>query len=420
MRPARLISLLALVAAATAGLLILTSSGSTYRITAVFQQAYGLIAGGRVVAGGAPVGEVQSVTLGSDGLPRVAMQIDDSYRLRQGATANLLEFSNSGELNRYVLLSSGSGAPLANGAVIRSSQTDQPVEFDQVLSTLDPATRSEVRSVLASFDSSSHGLSGAFRAALHHSAASFAAVASDLGQVTQDGFALRTLVSQSNVLLSTLARNRAALASTVDQLSGLNAVTGQRESELSATVARLPAGLRSLRLSLDTLRSSLPRLDTFVRATRPATTELAPTLRQLQPTLIVARPALQQASKLIRHSPEQLRALAPLLAASPPMFGTLTAVLRRSLVMLDYARVYAPEIAGVLTSWASMTGDYDALGHVYRILATVKPPKNAVTPLDSIAPGFIPPPFTRAPGSLVGTPWDNFSDSFLSGKKKQR
>jgi hypothetical protein len=64
-----------------------------------------------------------------------------------------------------------------------------------------------------------------------------------------------------------------------------------------------------------------------------------------------------------------------------------------------------------------MTGNYDALGHVYRILATVKPPKNAVTPLDSIAPGFIPSPFTRAPGSLVGTPWDTFSDSFLSGKK---
>jgi len=95
--------------------------------------------------------------------------------------------------------------------VIRSSQTDQPVEFDQVLGALDPATRSEVRSVLASFDSSTHGVSGDFRAALHHSAASFAAVASDLGQVTQDGFALRTLVSQSNVVLGALARNRAAL-----------------------------------------------------------------------------------------------------------------------------------------------------------------------------------------------------------------
>jgi ABC-type transporter Mla subunit MlaD len=81
MRPARLTSLLALVAAAAAGLVILTSSASTYGITAVFQQTDGLIAGGRVLAGGVQVGDVQSVTLGSDGLPRVAIQINDSYQI---------------------------------------------------------------------------------------------------------------------------------------------------------------------------------------------------------------------------------------------------------------------------------------------------------------------------------------------------
>jgi phospholipid/cholesterol/gamma-HCH transport system substrate-binding protein len=417
MRPARPIALFALVAAVAAILIILTSSASTYAVTAVFQQASGLIAGGRVLVGGVQVGEVRSVTLGTDGLPRVAMQIADSYRLRQGATANLLEFSNSGEVNRYVMLTTGSGAPLPNGAVIPTSQSDQPVEIDQLLSTLAPATRSELRSVLASLDSSSRGLSGAFRAALHHSAAAFGAVASDLGQVTQDGFALRTLVSKSSVVLSVLATNRTALAATVDQLSGLSAVTGRRESALASTVARLPAGLTSVRSALDTLRFALPQLDTFVRAAQPATEQLVPTLQQLDPTLTVARGAVHQAGELVRQSPEQLRALVPLLTAARPVLDSLTAVLRPSLVILDYARVYTPEIAGLLVDWASMTGDYDDLGHVFRVLASVAPPSNVARPLDSIAPGFLPPPFDRAPGSLAGTPWDNYASSFLSGDK---
>jgi phospholipid/cholesterol/gamma-HCH transport system substrate-binding protein len=412
----RLLAPVALVAAVIAGVSVLGSCAATrYHATAVFQQSYGLIPGSRVLAGGVKVGEVSSTGLGTDGLPRVAMQIDASYRLRQGATADLRMFSNSGELNRYILLTNGGGPNLGDGAVIPSTQTDQPVEIDKVLSTLDPATRAELRSVLGSLDSSSRGLAGAFRSALHHSAGAFAAVASDLGQVTQDGAALRTLVSQSKVVLGALATNRTALARTVEQLSGLSATTGKREAELASTVTRLPAGLRSVRGALGTLRAALPQLDTFVKVAQPATEQLVPTLEQLEPTLMVARPVLLQARDLLQRSPPQLRALRPLLGAAGPFLDNLTAVLGTSQVMLDLVRVYTPELAGALANWSSMAGTYDAAGHVLRILATAAPPPNIARPLDSIAPGFLPSPYTRAPGSLAGTPWDDFQKSFLSG-----
>jgi len=84
MRPARVVTLFALLLAAAAGLLILTSGASTYAVTAVFQQANGLIAGGRVVAGWSAGRRGPIRQARQRGLPRVAMQIDDGYRLRQG------------------------------------------------------------------------------------------------------------------------------------------------------------------------------------------------------------------------------------------------------------------------------------------------------------------------------------------------
>jgi phospholipid/cholesterol/gamma-HCH transport system substrate-binding protein len=106
-----------------------------------------------------------------------------------------------------------------------------------------------------------------------------------------------------------------------------------------------------------------------------------------------------------------------LLRAAPPVLGQLTSALRTSLVILDYLRVYSPEVAGVLSNWSSMAGDYDANGHTFRILATAVPPPNIARPLTSIAPGLIPSPFIRAPGSLAGTPWDGYQQSFLSRSK---
>jgi phospholipid/cholesterol/gamma-HCH transport system substrate-binding protein len=414
MTRARLLAPVALLAALVAIVVVLSSSATSYGVTGVFQQAYGLIPGARVLAGGVKVGQVSSITLGRDRLPRVAMQIDESYHLHQGATAAIEQLSNSGEVNRYVTLSNGSGPSMSGGGVIPSTQTDEPVEVDQVLSTLNPATRAEVRSVLANLDSSSQGLSADFRAALHHSQASFAAVASDLGQVTQDGAALRTLVSQSAVLTRSLASQRSSLAAAVEQLSGFSATSGARESALALGIARLPAGLRSIRTALDTLHAAVPNLEAFVQAAAPATRELGPTFNELTPTLIAAKPALQQATELVQRAPGQLVALGPLLRATGPMLNQLAPALRTSLVILDYLRVYTPEVAGILSNWTSMTGNFDRNGHTARILATTTPPPNVARPLDSNLPGLIPAPYTRAPGSLSGTPWNNYQQSFLS------
>ncbi len=179
-----------------AAIWILWLGGSgTYRVTAVFNQAYGLVDGSRVWSGGGIVGRVSGIRLGRDGLPRLTLTIDDNYRLRASASADLELESNSGELNRIVMLSQGRGPDLHDGAVLGVNHTSEPVEVDDVLSTFTPAVRSEVDAVIAQLDGSTRGLAGAFHATLQHSAAALGQTAALLGQVTKDGFALKTLVA---------------------------------------------------------------------------------------------------------------------------------------------------------------------------------------------------------------------------------
>ena len=217
MRRPRLIAgtALAVVAVSILAVIAWPSGRGGYEVTAVFEQAHGLVSGGRVMAGGVVVGEVKQIRLGPDGLPRVRMRIDDGYALHRGATADLRLMSNSGELNRAIFLRSGAGTPLRDGAVIPSSQTDQPVELDDALAAFTPQMRADFRHVVAQLDGTTSGLDDAFRAGLRQSSGAFAETAALLQAVNSDGAALRTVVGQGRQVSTALAASRQQLGASI-------------------------------------------------------------------------------------------------------------------------------------------------------------------------------------------------------------
>jgi phospholipid/cholesterol/gamma-HCH transport system substrate-binding protein len=414
----RLIPLASLAVAVLAFAIVVTQGASGMRVTAVFQQAYGLVPGGQVMIAGVQAGTIDSVTLSSDGLPHVAMRLDSGVVLHRGVWAELREISNSGELNRYVLLADpGRGPVLPDGAVIPSTQTAEPVEIDQLLNTLDPRTRAAVRGVLASFDSSTVNLGAAFRAALRHSADAFDQTAGVLHEVTFDGHALRTLVGSGAEVWATLAAQRPALAATVEQLSELLSETAQHQRSLNTAIALLPAGLREPRLALDRLRQAVPTLNRFITAAAPAVDQLRPTAAELAPVLRAARPAVDELAALTRSAPAALHRLGPLLPALYSTLVRIEPVLRLAMPVLDLVRVYTPDIAGLIANWASTNSSYDASGHGARILGSSAPPPATSQSPASGAPGFIPPPFLRLPGAAGGDPWRGYAASFLAAAK---
>src|SRR3954466_8058171 len=129
-RPARVVALGALAAIlVVVALLIGGAFSGSYRVNAVFDQVNGFVGGADVKAAGVDVGSVQRIWLGDDGLPHVAMDVDDGYPMRQGGTAEVRATAASGEVNRYVELTSGGGRPLPEDATLGTGSTDQPAEI---------------------------------------------------------------------------------------------------------------------------------------------------------------------------------------------------------------------------------------------------------------------------------------------------
>lgn len=413
-RPARVAATAALLVAVAVAVVLLWPGGGRYHVTAVFEQAQGLVAGNDVWAGGKIVGEIDEVRLGADGLPRVRMAVDHDYALRAGARADLRLLSNSGELNRIVVLTAGAGARLRDGATIPSRQTDQPVELDDVLDTFAPRMRADVRGVLARLDGSTRGLDEAFDASLRDSAGALAESAALLRATTADGAALRALVDRGASAAAAFARNRDALGATVEELEGLFAATAPRAAQLRAAVRALPGGLRGPRRALDELRATIGPLRRLVDAAAPATPALVPTSRALDRALGAGTPTLVSLARTARAAPPQLRALGTLLRRVEPAMRTLTPALNEGLGALDVTRVYTPEITAFLANWSGMSVSYDASGSAIRILpAGQMPPNHEISP-DTWGPGYIPAPYLRTPGALVNEPWKDFRTSYLS------
>ena len=416
-RGPRLTAAVALLVPAVAIAFLLFGRSGSYEVVARFDQAHGLVQGAEVQAAGIGVGKVVEVSLGDDGYPLVRMTVDDGYRLRTGATADLRMFSVAGSVNRYVLLRQGSGRPLHDGAILRQDATDQPVEIDQVLSTLDPATRADVRSLLHRLDRGTRGRGPAIEATLRRSADGLAETAALVGDVTADGEALRTFVRDGRAVVGALARDPDALGAAADELAATLRTVAHRETALSETLAQLAPGLRSPRRALERTRGAVGDLRTLVAAGRPVAQELVPFSGALRPALREARPALAEASKLITQAPADLRRLDPLLADAGPVLERLAPVLRSANPMLDQLRVRLPDVFSFFANWADFTANYDANGHAARVGLVFEPaPLNETGPDDDAA-GQLAPPFARTPGVLEGEPWRGFEDSFVAGGK---
>jgi phospholipid/cholesterol/gamma-HCH transport system substrate-binding protein len=415
-RPARAAAVggLGLVLIAVALLAGGAFSGS-YRLNAVFDQVNGLVEGADVKAAGVDVGSVRRIWLGDDGLPHVAMDIDDGYRVRQGGTAEVRATSASGEVNRYVELTGGGGSRLPDDATLGTGSTDQPVEIGDVLSTFDPRTRAAIRGTLDGLARGTAGRGGDLAKTLTYSGTALSDTSDLVRQVNSDGAQVRTLVSDSHQILSALSADPGALGSAAERLGSVLATTGAHERALARTAALLGPGIRSPRLALDRVDASVGTLRRLVRVARPGVAKLVPFSRQLRPALRAAVPTLAEARSLIRTAPGELNRLDPLLSTAEPTLRTLGPVLRSAAPILDQARVRTPDFFSFFSNWADFTSDYDINGHAAKVGIVLPPaPLNTIGPSDS-GPGNLKLPFMRTPGVLEGQPWNDFRSSFIGG-----
>jgi len=416
---ARVVVVVAVLTVTIVAAIMVTRPYGDYEVVAVFDDTRGLIEGGEVTAGFQEVGSVEEITLGDDGLPRVRMRIDGEYDLHQGAFADIRLSSNVGAINRVVDLTQGNTeAPeLEDGDTLGPSSTDQPVDLDAAVSTLDPKTRADAARVLARLDAATVGRGKDLDATLRHSSEALNETADLLAQVNTDGAALRSLIVDTGTTVGALAESPGDLGASAERTATLLRVAGGRQAELRRSVQSLGPALSSGRLALESLDSAIPELRGLVVEGKPLLGRLGPVAKRLPPLVKQARPALRSARRLVRSGPRQFPRITPLLAEAVPLTRELEPAVRQLNPLLDYVRAYAPETVGFFQLGADAISNYDRNGHLVRFTPPpIQMPRHPelIGPAHS-GPGSLVSPFNRYPGVLEGEPWIDFAGSFAGG-----
>ena len=408
--------LAALVAVAV--VVLWSSRASTYEVHAVFDTANGLVRTGEVRVGGFRVGTIAGIDLGDDGYPHVTMEIDEDYRLRRGASADIRLVSQAGQLNRYVALTNGRGAPLSDGATLGLARTDQPVELDELLSALSPDVRDDTRRTIANALRAFDGRGPDIDRGLRYSGAALGETAELLADITADREALRRLVDRAEDGARAVAAQPVALERTVAQLAQALSTVAGRNAELAQSLALLPETARETRLALARFDDAIPVLRRVTSATEAVLAPLGPFARELRRTVEGPAPrAFDATLALIRSFPRSapgtlrlIRGALPSVAAAGPTLELLNPI-------LDHLRARAPDALGWIPLFGDVAANYDAAGHGARVLATLTDPPRRLTADDSCQAGWLARPFDRPPGTLECEPWRDFADSFVGGGK---
>ena len=225
---ARLYRLPRLLGAALAGVLLVTATGCVpdavegerITVTAYFSDSAGLFVGNDVGVLGVPVGEVTEIEPEGDRV-RVTLEIDADEPVP--ADAGAVVVARSVATDRYVELTPvfESGEKLADGAEIDVERTATPVDFDEVLETInDFATgiagnKRTTRAVKRFIESGAAALSGTGDLA-NRSIRELAQAVSTLSGQRSD-FA-GTIVSL-DVLVGTIAENDDTVRTFIDQVA---------------------------------------------------------------------------------------------------------------------------------------------------------------------------------------------------------
>jgi phospholipid/cholesterol/gamma-HCH transport system substrate-binding protein len=414
MRRAAQLALTATLLAVAA--LVITSGPERSAVTAEFTDVRGLVTGAQVRLAGVPVGDVTRIWLAADGWPRVQMSIDHDVALRASASAAVRLASLSGEYNRYVSIVQGAGPPLSG--LITQSHTTSPVEVDDAISTFDPATRTQLGTMLAGLKDTLSGQGPALAATLRQSQSALSQVGALAADVGGDGGALRLALASTHTITQALARRSTDLTAATDQSAQLMGVLAQRADGISAGVAGLPPGLTAAQTTLTRAHGLIAPADRLLNAVAPALAQLPATATEWKAALGAARPTLTKAATLAVTAPAAARALTPLLKTARPLLGTLIPALTRIGPMLDQLRVRLPDAFSFFANWADFTSNYDANGHGARVGIVLPPAPTTTLAPSSNGAGQLAPPYLRIPGSLEGQPWTDYSKSFVAGGRR--
>ena len=354
--------------------LILLTGGTSYTLTADFQNASGLVTGDNVLIGPAAVGTVSSIGLTPNGQAVVRLSVHGVGTLHQGTVARIYEDSLSGIASKYVELEPGpAGAPpIPNGGRIGAEHTFSAVNLDELFNTFNAQTRSGLQNLIQGEAASLKGKGAAANRTLKYLSPGLQSTTRVTQELTRDEPAFDGLVVQGARAMQTLAAKSAQLTQLIANTSTATGAIARQSVALQDSLGLLPPTLRRSTTTFAGLNTTLNALDPVVVASKPASRQLPQFAAGLNTLSKASLPTISSLNRLI-SDPTGSGDLTQLALETPSLtriagatFPQLVKNFTESRPQIDYLRQYTPDVVAALTNLGQAGAYYDANGHYTR------------------------------------------------------
>jgi ABC-type transporter Mla subunit MlaD len=384
----------------------------SYLVRAIFDNAAFAVPGEDVRIAGAPVGSIQSldVALGEPKRAAVTIAINDPRftPFHANATCAIRPQSLIGE--KYVDCEPGSSNAPALTKIMRGpgtgsyylpvSQTTSPVDSDIVQNIYQEPIRQRFALILNELGTGLAARGSDLNAVIHRANPALGKTDQVLQILARQNHQLAQLATDSNAVLTPLARVKTSIADFVAQANTTAVASAARAPDISRSIQQFPPFLRALRplvadlgtladqgtplmASLGQSASALGRqfqnLAPFARAARPALIALGNSSQRSQPLLQATLPLARRLRRLGSHALEPASSL-DRLTASLDQTGAIE------------------QLMGVLFYGTSAANGFDSFGHYVR----TEPLVGGCTTYVKVAVAGCPANFTKAAGAAVG------------------
>ncbi|WP_055474521.1 MCE family protein [Gordonia sp. HS-NH1] len=230
-------------------------------LSITFRNSAGLYVGDRVMILGVPVGTVDAIKPGPDGV-HVDVTVEDGYPVPADARAAII--APTLVSGRYVQLAPAytGGPQMADGSSISVGNTATPVEFDeikqqlvQLSADLGPSTTDQQGSLNRFLDASASTLKGN-GLLLRDALTQLSKATTTLNDGGNDLFAT---VRNLSTVTSSLAQSDEQIAAFTNQLAGFSTVLADNRAELASLLTSLNGTFDRVKALLDTNRAALLR-----------------------------------------------------------------------------------------------------------------------------------------------------------------
>ncbi len=328
----RLLAIASVLVAAAALVVFGTGAsddGGHYRVRAIFMNAFSVIPGEDVKIAGVKVGKIESLDVTPDHKAAVVLRIDrpgfDDFR--QDAECTIRPQSLIGE--KFVECTPTQPRPenaqpapklrkIERGEgkgqyLLPVSQTSKPVDLDLVNNTLRLPYRERLTIIINELGTGLAGRGGDLRLAIRNANPALKETDKVLRILADQNRTLANLARDSDVILAPLARDRARVASFVTQAKITSQATAERSNDLEQDIAKLPAFLRELTPTMQSLGAfagqatpvftglgkEAPSINRFIEELGPFSTAGIPAFQSLGAAADVGGPALTKSKPII-------------------------------------------------------------------------------------------------------------------------